>query len=1577
MNIYSSSTFGGSVNIVTPSDPVAQGVPSSYTGENGSAYINSPEGVVVAERTGSGPVVINKQMGLGHVVFIGHDYYLSNSDQDRIVGNAVFNLPVIVDDLIISPREDFNSTGDEGGPFEPNGKDYILTNIGPNSLDWRVEFTCPWLDADSNSGTLPPGSDTIVRMSLNAYANSLDANIYAGAIRFSNLTSGLDQTRQATLEVINVPGEIEVTDSIPPVNDLNMPFGDVIKGLSRTEQITITNVDPNHKLIVNIRQFDGFYDEFPTTTIDPAKWTNIISYPTIDGVGLDEPSPTYSLRLNGNPDGGDGVESSFIDLSGLAGVQLKYWYQRTGGGEDPDPGEDLIFEYWSGSNWIELERQPGDGPDMTYYVQSTVPLPAGALHDNFRLRIRSIGTAGAYDDWFVDDVSITMAGEALDLARIPVGNAFWLENVPNLPITIQPLGQITLDVNFVPEDIVDYNSTLFIRSDDRDEPEVAVRLTGAGIPDYLKIVPDVNLEFFGHPGGPFVPTYQHYEVNNIGPISVNWAVAPNVSWLDISPSGGVLSTGESATVSVTCNSQADALPEGYYVAEVVFSDFATGFDQVYQVNLSVYTEPKIWANPLSLEATVPQGETQTQTFTIGNAAGGSALEFTLSGYQTGFTPPAEGQDISSVPPGHDFTMAAADSSYKPGELLVRFAPKANGKQRDKKEKERILRSLDGGTIKHKFKLVPGLNVVKLPKGHKVKDVLKKFNKKTGILYAQANYRLTVDSAPPRCFPNDPLFSDLWGMHNIGQSGGTPDADINAPEAWCVRTAADDIIVAVIDTGVDYTHPDLAANMWVNEAEFNGTPGVDDDGNGYIDDIYGYDFYNDDGDPWDDHYHGTHCAGTIGAVGDNGIGVAGVCWDVRIMALKWIGSGGNGWTDDAIDCVEYSILMGANLSSNSWRQDNPSVPNPALEDAINRAGAAGLLFVASAGNDNVDNDVYPHYPSSYTSDSVIAVLATDKYDNKSGFSCYGLISVDLGAPGSSILSCQPGGGYQYLNGTSMATPHVAGACALVWSVCPSLTNLQVKDIILQTTDLIPSLSGRCVSEGRLNLYKAILKAQETPCSGGGGGPSPLWLDFVPGAGTVAAGDTIDVNVILDADCNAGTYEGRIDISSNDPYQGSLPIMVAMTVVPIDYFTELFEPNYFDPNDPNYNDVSNRTLTFRLDEASGSYYKLCSREATDFPVDPNGGTVVSLGDDDYITVDLSDAQINFYDESYGTFYIGSNGYVSFVSGDIRHFETLEDHFALPRISALFDDLDPSAGGTISWEQLNDRVVVTFENVPEYSLSNSNSFQIEMRFNGRIRITLLDIAAEDGLVGLSDGNGLPIYFSKSDLSAYDLCSFVADLDDDLETNFADFDIFAAHWQNEYHSWGIKSVRDEFAAISYNNNDGTHNWSSPWVESGESDGPRTGLLQVTAGQLQIGARNKRNTPVRHLTREADFTGETNATLTYDYVAKNNADAGLVSLQISGDGGTNWNTLANYYYYAGGGSESFDITPYISSTSNTQIRFETSSEMKMYLHVDNIQIEYYVPEPPWFRWSNGCDLNQDWQIDFIDLRIFCEHYLE
>ncbi|OQW92585.1 MAG: hypothetical protein BWK78_01250 [Thiotrichaceae bacterium IS1] len=330
--------------------------------------------------------------------------------------------------------------------------------------------------------------------------------------------------------------------------------------------------------------------------------------------------------------------------------------------------------------------------------------------------------------------------------------------------------------------------------------------------------------------------------------------------------------------------------------------------------------------------------------------------------------------------------------------------------------------------------------------------------------------LTTSEEPsPLATPNDPDFSKLWGLHNTGQTGGKADADIDAPEAWDIATGGT-VTIAVIDTGVDYTHSDLLANMWKNTKEVAGN-GIDDDGNGYVDDVYGYDFANKDGDPMDDNLHGTHCAGTIAGVGNNSKGVAGVNWKAKIMALKFLGGNGGGDVANAILAIQYAVKMGAKISSNSW--GCVGCNSQALYDAIKAADAQGHLFIAAAGNDALDNDgSRVSYPSSYDLENIIAVAATDHLDNLAYFSNYGKTAVDLGAPGVDIYSTAPGKTYQTLSGTSMATPHVSGVAGLLKAFKPDLNHLAIRERLLATVDKVPALEGKSVTGGRLNAYNAL-------------------------------------------------------------------------------------------------------------------------------------------------------------------------------------------------------------------------------------------------------------------------------------------------------------------------------------------------------------------------------------------------------------------------------------------------------------------------------------------------------------------------
>ena len=308
-------------------------------------------------------------------------------------------------------------------------------------------------------------------------------------------------------------------------------------------------------------------------------------------------------------------------------------------------------------------------------------------------------------------------------------------------------------------------------------------------------------------------------------------------------------------------------------------------------------------------------------------------------------------------------------------------------------------------------------------------------------------------------PNDPSYSQQWGFDKI-----------KAPKAWDTRTDSGGVVVAVIDTGIDYKHPDLAANVWVNPNEIPGN-GIDDDHNGIVDDVHGANFSAAaaTGDPMDDNRHGTHVSGTIGAVTNNNLGVAGVNWTTKIMGVKFLSASGSGTTVGAIRAIEYAIQMKANIMNNSWGGGGPS---QALEDAIKKADAAGILFAAAAGNSGNDNDVNKFYPAGYEVANIISVMATDQNDNKAGFSNFGLKSVDLGAPGVGILSTIPGGNYASFNGTSMATPHVSGAAALVLAENPSFTVADLKKRLMDTVDVIPALSGLSVTGGRLNLAEAV-------------------------------------------------------------------------------------------------------------------------------------------------------------------------------------------------------------------------------------------------------------------------------------------------------------------------------------------------------------------------------------------------------------------------------------------------------------------------------------------------------------------------
>jgi hypothetical protein len=351
-------------------------------------------------------------------------------------------------------------------------------------------------------------------------------------------------------------------------------------------------------------------------------------------------------------------------------------------------------------------------------------------------------------------------------------------------------------------------------------------------------------------------------------------------------------------------------------------------------------------------------------------------------------------------------------------------------------------------------------VVEIPARRNPGAVVSDLEADPRVAYAEPNYVVTAFDL----IPDDPRFPDEWALDN------DLDTDIDAPEAWDHTQGSADVTVAVVDSGVAYDHPDLAPNLWVNTSETVETPegrGVDDDANGYVDDSIGWDWVEDDGIPTDPHGHGTHVAGTIGARGNDGFGVAGVSWDVGLMPLRALDSTGSGTIADVASAFTYAGEMGADIVNASLGGAGYS---NTLRAAIERA--PGTLFVVAAGNSSSDNDTTPSYPCNYGSSNLICVAATDQAGELAWFSNYGATKVDLAAPGAAILSTKPGSAFTTSSGTSMATPHVSGVAALLLAHRPSATVADTTAALLGAVDPAASLRGKTVTGGRLNAWRAL-------------------------------------------------------------------------------------------------------------------------------------------------------------------------------------------------------------------------------------------------------------------------------------------------------------------------------------------------------------------------------------------------------------------------------------------------------------------------------------------------------------------------
>ena len=649
--------------------------------------------------------------------------------------------------------------------------------------------------------------------------------------------------------------------------------------------------------------------------------------------------------------------------------------------------------------------------------------------------------------------------------------------------------------------------------------------------------------------------------------------------------------------------------------------------------------------------------------------------------------PAEAGD--DRPRGSESALA---DKHVPDEILVRFArgvPLA--------AKAAAHARLGAHSVRS-YASVDGLHLVKLPKTISVKEAIKLYQQRPDVLYAEPNYIVHT-----LVTPNDPGFGLLWGLENSGQTGGTPDADIDAASAWGLTTGSASVVVAVIDTGIDYTHPDLANNMFRNTADCDAN-GVDDDGNGVVDDCYGINTYNNTADPMDDNGHGSHVSGTIGAAGSNGVGVVGVNWDVQLMACKFLGAGGSGSTDGAVACLNYVALMkdrGVNIiaTNNSWGGDAFS---QSLYDAIDALRQRGILFIAAAGNAGADNNTGLFYPASYYLPNVIAVAATTETDGLASFSNYGKQTAHLGAPGTNIVSTTPGDTYATLSGTSMATPHVTGVAALLKAQDPSRDWRAIRNLILAGGDDRASLTDTITGK-RLNAYGALACSGATVLSR---------LRPIGDAVTGAVGNPVDLTA-LNINCASPNGPVAVTVASGSQTVatvtlqdgGVAPDLAAADGIYSGQWTPA-TPGVYSLTFPGGDTVTLSVLSGYTAAPAGYSYRTIT------------GTSLDLGDDSSALV-TPPFPIRFGGGNFTSVSINSNGNLSFTGPFTEYANTgIPTPGAATLVAALWDDLYPIPGSAqnVYWAVTgaapNRELVVEWRNVRTFTCNADSTATVKFQ-------------------------------------------------------------------------------------------------------------------------------------------------------------------------------------------------------------------------------------------------------------------------
>lgn len=608
----------------------------------------------------------------------------------------------------------------------------------------------------------------------------------------------------------------------------------------------------------------------------------------------------------------------------------------------------------------------------------------------------------------------------------------------------------------------------------------------------------------------------------------------------------------------------------------------------------------------------------------------------------------------------------------------------------------------------RFEHLGKMSVLQLDPNERMEQALERFRASGLVEFAEPDYQLRAT-----VLPNDPHFASgmQWPLRN-----STTGRDIHAAGGWDILKSAPDVIVAVVDSGIRYTHQDLAGNMWRNPGEIAGN-GVDDERNGLVDDVFGINAVNDTGNPMDDGNHGTHVAGIIGAVGNNGIGIAGVAWNVKLMACKFLDSDGYGFTSDAVQAIDYARRNGAHVINASFGGEEYS---NALFSAIQSARSAGIIFVAAAGNEQINIDRDPTYPASYNLDNIVVVGASTRNETFDyTYSNYGATGVDLFAPGTAVYSTwgSSDSAYRSETGTSMAAPHVAGAVALMKARYVNLTTSQIITRLLASVDVLPAYSGRCRTGGRLNLAKAL-------------GPNP-WANF-----------------------NASRWLGEapLDVSFSNLSLGDNIVGYTWDFGDDSEPTTEAEPRHVFAGVGEYN----VRLTVHGSNGQSDTMTRIVRVVSNYEFRPEPYSWVAptssmprhtLTDNGVTAAQSLPFEFEFYGEKRSAVFISANGVIGFSSQGLGN----RDNVAMPNpaspnavIAPLWDDLNPSVSGFVTSGTVgtapNRRFVVTWDNVPRPANPGIlHRFQVILEESGDI---VFQYRQTDGgrsaTIGLENGSG-----------------------------------------------------------------------------------------------------------------------------------------------------------------------------------------------------------------------------------------------